>query len=149
MKEIWHTSQIKIDKQSHAHYKELMTQTVSALSALSYSTRTASSITECMAGMGWPMTHWNVVLWFILLFLAFEEMFWPQELILFQFLSKLIFTILSKNIKHIDIHAVLFNTKEKTIFYHIQNRNWTAQRHSNVSSCQRNTLLWNVILSFL
>lgn len=73
---------------------------------------------------------WDVVLWLNPLFTAFEEIVWPQEPILCQFLSKrVLFSQFIAKTQNTDTHAVLFNSNENIFFHnYMQKRSWTIQR---------------------
>lgn len=102
MREIWHAFQMKIYKQFHAHYKELIIQTLSVLSAPSVTvTEKHHPSLNSLADKRWPMAH-----------LKCDAMIHPlvhciwrnyltigAHFISIPFKMCFIFTILSKNIK--------------------------------------------------
>lgn len=141
---------MKIDKQLHTHYKELIIQTVSVLSNYPSVTVTESIIHHCSHSRQ-ALTLDTPEMW------CYDSS--PCSLHLkksfdhrssFQFLSKhVLFSKFLVKIQNTCIHAVLFNSNENQLFYWMQNRSWTTQGSCTLSSCQRNTLCWNVMLCFL
>ena len=150
MREIRHTFQMKMDKQFHVHYKELIIQTLSVLPAPPDAVTEHHSSLTSVADKHRLMAPEMCCCDSTLCSLHLKKLFDHRSPFCVNSFQNLFYFHNSKQ-KHKTLIFMLYCLiAMKTFFYnYMQNRSWTTQRPCTLSSCQKNSPFWNLIFSFL